>query len=150
MINAILPELALLLLAGVILTVDMIWRPKQKDRLGWITAGGLLFILVLSLIFTRPEPVERLIFGGMLRQDWLTFTFRLIFLFAAAVTSLLSINLKGIAGRGEYYALLVVTTLGMSLMAASADLVMLYLAIETTSIPLYILAGFIKTYYKST
>ena len=150
MIAAISAELLLLLLAGVILAVDMIWGSKQKDHLGWITAGGLLFILLISLIFTRPEPVERLIFRGMLRQDWLTFTFRLIFLFAAAITSLLSINLKGITGRGEYYALLVVATLGMSLMAASADLIMLYLAIETTSIPLYILAGFMKSDDKST
>ena len=38
--------------------------------------------------------------------------------------------------------LMLVSTLGMSLMASAADLVMLYLAIETTSIPLYILAGF--------
>ena len=150
MITAILAELLLLVLAGVVLTVDLLWRPKQKDRLGWITAGGLLLILVLSLIFTRPDPVERLIFGGMLRQDWPAFTFRLIFLFAAAITSLLSIDQKGIGGRGEYYALLVITTLGMNLMAASADLVMLYLAIETTSIPLYVLAGFMKSDEKST
>jgi NADH-quinone oxidoreductase subunit N len=40
--------------------------------------------------------------------------------------------------------------LGMNLMASSADLIMLYLAIETTSIPMYILAGFLKTDDKST
>ncbi|MCK7480716.1 MAG: hypothetical protein M0C28_28485 [Candidatus Moduliflexus flocculans] len=40
--------------------------------------------------------------------------------------------------------------LGMNLMAASADLVMLYLAIETTSIPLYVLAGFLLADDKST
>jgi NADH-quinone oxidoreductase subunit N len=44
--------------------------------------------------------------------------------------------------RGESYLLLLATTMGMCLMAASADLVMLYLAIETTSIPLYVLSGF--------
>jgi NADH-quinone oxidoreductase subunit N len=42
------------------------------------------------------------------------------------------------------------STLGMNLMAASADLIMLYLAIETTSIPLYILAGFLTKDDKST
>ena len=46
--------------------------------------------------------------------------------------------------RGEFYLLLLISTLGMSLMASSADLIMLYLAIETTSIPLYVLAGFVS------
>ena len=38
---------------------------------------------------------------------------------------------------------MLISTLGMSLMASSADLIMFYLAIETTSIPLYVLAGFL-------
>jgi NADH-quinone oxidoreductase subunit N len=63
---------------------------------------------------------------------------------------LLSADIKSTWGKGEYYALIAVTTLGMSLMASSADLIMLYLAIETTSIPMYILAGFMKTDEKST
>jgi NADH-quinone oxidoreductase subunit N len=150
MILAILPEILLLVLAGVLLTIDLIRGAQKKDSLGWITAIGLVIILIISLIYSRPDPAERLIFGGMLRQDWPAFTFRLVFLFAAAITSLLSVDQKNIAGRGEYYALLVVTTLGMSLMASAADLIMLYLAIETTSIPLYILAGFIKRDDKST
>jgi NADH-quinone oxidoreductase subunit N len=150
MIQAILPEILLLVLAGFILTLDLFSRSRKGFTLGWITAGGLIAILVVSLLFSRPETSGRLIFGGMLRHDWPAFSFRLIFLFAAAVTSLLSTDLRGVVGRGEYYALLVVTTLGMSLMASAADLIMLYLAIETTSIPLYILAGFMKRDDKST
>jgi NADH-quinone oxidoreductase subunit N len=52
--------------------------------------------------------------------------------------------------RGESFILLLAATLGMNLMAASADLIMLYLAIETTSIPLYVLAGFMLSDKKST
>jgi NADH-quinone oxidoreductase subunit N len=55
-----------------------------------------------------------------------------------------------LSGRGEFYILMLVSTIGMGLMAASADLIMLYLAIETTSIPMYILAGFFKKDDKST
>ncbi|OGO19974.1 MAG: hypothetical protein A2Z14_15325 [Chloroflexi bacterium RBG_16_48_8] len=115
-----------------------------------MAATGFFAILGVALFISRPEPAERLIFGGMLRQDWPAFSFRLIFLFAAGITSLLSADKRSIWTRGEYYALLAVTTLGMNLMASSADLIMLYLAIETTSIPLYILAGFLKTDDKST
>jgi NADH-quinone oxidoreductase subunit N len=86
----------------------------------------------------------------MLRHDWPAFTFQIILLFAAAVSALLSTGLGDVSDRGEYYALLIVATLGMNLMAASADLMMLFLAIETTSIPLYILAGFVKGDEKST
>jgi NADH-quinone oxidoreductase subunit N len=59
-------------------------------------------------------------------------------------------EIKQIGNRGEFYLLLLVATIGMSFMAISADLIMLFLAIETTSIPLYILAGFLKTDDKST
>jgi NADH-quinone oxidoreductase subunit N len=149
MLSAILPQLLLLLLAGVILVADAIWRPRQRRNLGWLTFGGLAAILVASLVFGRPGSEEPLIFGGMLRHDWPAFSFNVLFLFAAAVTALLSIGLQGVGDRGEYYSLLTVTTLGMSLMAGAADLIMLYLAIETTSIPLYVLAGFIKSDDKS-
>jgi NADH-quinone oxidoreductase subunit N len=91
-----------------------------------------------------------MIWGGMLRHDNLGFYFRMMFVFAAAITALLSVGLPKIGNRGEFYVLLLVSTLGMSLMAASADLIMLYLAIETTAVPLYVLAGFLIRDKKST
>jgi NADH-quinone oxidoreductase subunit N len=54
-----------------------------------------------------------------------------------------------IGRRGEFYLLLLASTMGMCLMASAADLVMLFLAIETTSIPLYALAGFLTRDAKS-
>jgi len=144
MLLAILPEILLLVLAGVILGLDLFFRPTQRKSLGWITAGGLGLILVLSLAFSRPGSDPTLLFGGMLRHDWPAFIFTLVFLFAGAMAALLSIGLSDIGHRGEYYALMVVAMLGMSLMASAADLIMLYLAIESTSIPLYVLAGFMR------
>jgi NADH-quinone oxidoreductase subunit N len=149
MLLALLPPILLLALAGLILLADALWGEERRNGLGWLTLGGLAIILVITLILGRPVSEETLIFGGMLRHDWPAFTFSIIFLFAAAVTVLLSMGLPGIGDRGEYYTLLVVTVLGMTLMAAAADLIMLYLAIETTSIPLYVLAGFLKSDDKS-
>lgn len=147
---AILPEILLFLLAGVLLGFDMLWRPSRRVALGWVAAAGVLAILVATLLFSRPSEAEPLILGGMLRHDWLAFAFTMLILFSAMVSCLLSINVSGVGDRGEYYALLLVTTMGMTLMASSADLIMLYLSIETTSIPLYILAGFLKGDDKST
>jgi NADH-quinone oxidoreductase subunit N len=149
MVLALLPEILLLTLVIVVLAADAMMRSKQRRFLGWIAAVGLTAILVIALVYSRPDPAQNLIFGGMLRHDWPAFSFKIIFLFAAAVTSLLSVGVEGIAEQGEYFALLIVTTLGMSLMAAAADLIMLYLAIESTSIPLYVLAGFLKRDDKS-
>ncbi|MGD8604881.1 MAG: NADH-quinone oxidoreductase subunit N [Anaerolineales bacterium] len=146
----VLPEALLLLLAGVILAVDLIWKPEEHRFLGWLTAGGFGIVLVFTLIFTQPGSEGELVLGGMIRHDWLAYTFKALFLFVAAITSLLSMGLRDVAYRGEYFAMLVVTTLGMNLMASAADLLMVFLAIETTSIPLYVLAGFMKRDRKST
>jgi NADH-quinone oxidoreductase subunit N len=150
MLLAIMPEIALLILAGIVVAYDAIWKPEQRRWLGWITAGGLLNILLLSLLVAQPGDESRLLFGGMLRNDWFGFAFKILFLFGAAITSLFAIDVKGLGQRGEFYALMLVSTLGMSLMASAADIIMLYLAIETTSIPLYILAGFMTRDNKST
>ncbi|MGD2253108.1 MAG: NADH-quinone oxidoreductase subunit N [Anaerolineales bacterium] len=150
MLLAILPQVSLLILAGLILLLDAILKPRMRRHLGWLTAAGMMIIFALTLVFSRPPASEGLIFGGMLRHDWPALVFQLIFILAAAITALLSTGMPSLASRGEYYALLSVATLGMSLMASSADLIMLYLAIESTSIPLYVLAGFLKTDDKST
>jgi NADH-quinone oxidoreductase subunit N len=150
MILAILPEILLVVLAGVVLAYDAIRKPESKRILGWLTAAGLLIVMIISFLFSTPPDQGRLIFGGMIRQDWLSFAFIILFMFAAAITSLFTIDMKDVGQRGEFYVLMLISTLGMCLMASSADIIMLYLAIETTSIPMYILAGFLTRDDKST
>jgi NADH-quinone oxidoreductase subunit N len=147
MFAAILPELLLLVLAGLVMLVDLVGQGRRG--LGWLAAAGLAGILVAMIFLGRPSSDESLVFGGMLRHDWPAFTFKAIFLFSAAITCLLSLDVPRVGTRGEYYSLLIVATLGMCLMAAASDLIMLYLAVETTSIPLYVLAGFLKQNDKS-
>ncbi len=150
MVLAILPEILILILAGVILVLDILWSADRRRNLGYLTSAGLGLIIVISLLFARPEVEPRLILGGMIRQDWLSFTFSILFLFGAAVTCLFAMDVENLGKRGEFYLLLLASTLGMTLMASAGDLVMLYLAIETTSIPQYVLAGFMTQDDKST
>jgi NADH-quinone oxidoreductase subunit N len=150
MILAILPEIFILVLAALVLVLDLILPEERRGSLGWITAAGLSGAIAISLLVARPGPEARLVWGGMLRFDWLGFVFKMLFLFAAAITALFSVDLARMGKRGEFYLLMLASTLGMSLMASAADLIMLYLAIETTSIPLYILAGFLTRDDKST
>src|SRR4030042_169841 len=100
MILAILPEILLVVLAGVILAFDAIWKPEVKRSLGWMTAGGLLLVMVVALLVSRPPADDRLVFGGMIRQDWLGFGFNLLFMFAAAITTLFCMDLKEVGQEG--------------------------------------------------
>jgi len=150
MMLAILPEILLLVLAGFVLIFDAIWAEDRKRNMGWVVAGGLVLILFLSLVLASPRGSNELLWGDMIRHDWLGFTFKMLFIFGAAITALFAMDVDALGKRGEFYLLLLVSTIGMNLMATSADLIMLYLAIETTSIPMYILAGFFKKDEKST
>ncbi|PKN89558.1 MAG: NADH-quinone oxidoreductase subunit N, partial [Chloroflexi bacterium HGW-Chloroflexi-7] len=131
----------MIVLAGVLIVISIINRDKCKQVLGCITAGGMILAIVSAFLFAMPKAEPILMWGGMLRLDSVTFVFRLIFLFGAAVTAIFSCTEETIRCRPEFYMMLVFSTLGMSLMASSSDMIMLFLAIETASIPLYVMAG---------
>jgi NADH-quinone oxidoreductase subunit N len=146
---SILPEILILIVAILLLIVEPFWKEEQRRNVGWLTAGGLFLSMIISLLFGQPgEPTTTL--GGMVRFDWLGFFFKQLFMFAGAATALLLMDNEKVGWRGEAYLLLLASLIGMNLMAVSADLVMLYLAIETTSIPLYVLSGFMLADEKST
>jgi NADH-quinone oxidoreductase subunit N len=149
MFLAILPEILLVALAALIMGVDLLWPESRKRGLGLLTALGFGVTLVATLVFSRPSAENALIFGGMIRDDFLAFFFRALFLFSGVIVALLSLDSPGVGRKGEYYAVVASAVLGMNLMAAAADLIMLYLAIETTSIALYLLAGYLRDDNKS-
>ncbi|GJM42148.1 MAG: NADH-quinone oxidoreductase subunit N [Ardenticatenaceae bacterium] len=156
---ALAPEIALAILL-VAIQIYSRTLPSDKQRsVGLMTAWGALLILLLTvgLWFFAGEPngelsrdlSHSLIWGGMIRHDVITLVFRVIFLAALMTTSLISLDVKRIQAV-EYYALLIMATMGFSLMAASADLIMLYIGLEMASISSYILAGFLKNEDRST
>ena len=146
---SILPESLVLILAVIVLVVEPFWGEQRRRNLGWVTAIGLFLTLAFSVALGRPgAPVAT--FGNMIRFDWLGFFFKMLFIFGAGITALLLMDHPKVGHRGESYVLLLASTIGMCLMASAGDLVMLYLAIETTSIPLYILAGFMLADDRST
>jgi len=147
---AILPEILILIVGMLVLILDPFWKDdNRRTSLGWLTAGGLTVALILCLLLDRPTDAS-LAFGGMVRYDWLAFVFKMIFIFGAAITALFMMDVEKVNKRAEAYLLLLAATIGMSLMASASDLVMLYLALETTSIPMYVMAGFLLDDKKST
>src|SRR5690606_27766137 len=146
---SILPEILILVLGMLVLIIEPFWKAEKRRNVGWLTAGGLLAAVAISFLVGQPgEPTSAL--GGMIRFDWLGFFLKMLFMFAGAATALLLMDHEKAGRRGEAYLLLLASLLGMNLMAVASDLVMLYLAIETASIPLYILSGFLLNDERST
>ena len=146
---ALAPEIALLIILFCILIFDKLFKPSNPRQVGLFTAWGGVAVLVLTAalfwIFREPDRFwslnESVFWGGMIRNDLVTFVFRLMFFSALILTALLSMDVPRLQ-KIEYYALLITATIGFSLMAASTDLIMVYVALETASISSYLLAGF--------
>ncbi|MBX7213203.1 MAG: NADH-quinone oxidoreductase subunit N [Thermoflexales bacterium] len=149
---AVLPEIVLVIWALAILAFDLLSaRGVSRRALGILTALGLMGALVACVpaaltaaSYAATDPTKLVVLGGLVRFDLYAFAFRGIFIVGAALTALVSIDFRAARAGGEYYALLLLATVGMGLMAASNDLMLLYLATETASISLYLLAGFMR------
>ncbi len=154
---ALVPEIGLLVLLAVVLLYDRLIKPEERRRIGLVTAWGAFIILVamIGLWIGTGEPNnatgigESLLWGDMIRFDLAALVFRVMFLVALMLTALISLDVERLQ-KGEYYALLITGTIGFSLMAASADLIMVYVALETASISSYILAGFVTKEQRSS
>jgi NADH-quinone oxidoreductase subunit N len=101
----------------------------------------VLAVTAIRLIMRWNEPAD--LVSGALRLDDLAIAISLIAVFSAAFAVLLSIGEPAAedAGSGEYHALLIGSVLGMVLLAQAQNLVTFFVAIETLSIPLYILCA---------
>ncbi|MEM9954403.1 MAG: NADH-quinone oxidoreductase subunit N [Chloroflexota bacterium] len=136
------PEIGLTILAMVLLLLDS-YIPDAKSNLGYVTAITMAVLAGATVILWSPEQGESILaWGGMLRHDILAQVFKVMVLLAGAVTSLMAVRDSDVGQRGEFYLIITISTLGGTLLSAAADIVMLFVALETISIPLYILAGF--------
>lgn len=141
---AILPEVILIILAAVVLVYGRHPKGDVKRNVGLMTAWGAFLALVVTIAVSWagvPGPQPESLWGGMFRNDNITMVFRTLFITATMITAMLTVDVKRLQ-HGEYYALMLLGTVGFNLMAASNDLIMLYLALETASISFYILAAF--------
>jgi len=146
--GAMLPMLLVTGTGLLILILDPFTPPGRRDRLAVLSLLGVVASAgVLVLQWGRSE----IVFGGMLAADGFAQFFNLLFLLVAGLTLLISMPYVRRAGmdHGEYYALLLFSTLGMMIMASSLDLMTIFLGLETLSISLYILAGFLREQLKS-
>ena len=137
-----IPELSLAAIAIIVILLDLVIQRK-----GWLVVVSIIGIVV-SAGFTLAMwgGSAQAIFNNMLAVDNFALFFKLLFLGIATLVILSSVDYVSKFARfqGEYYALVLISTLGMMLMAATAELISVYIALELTSISLYVLVGFLK------
>ncbi|HAA73949.1 TPA: NADH-quinone oxidoreductase subunit N [Candidatus Latescibacteria bacterium] len=142
--NILIPALMVAGLVLTVLCVDIV-RPHNTGRVsGYIGLIGTAATIYVTLGMWDAEPTHG--FGGMMFLDNYALFFNLVFLIGTGLTIFVSsgyIEREGIA-KSEYYLLILAATLGMMLMAAGADLVVIFLGLELMSISLYILVGFMR------
>jgi NADH-quinone oxidoreductase subunit N len=137
----VLPEILLLLMAAGIMVADVLLPEERKSNLAVINVVGLVIILVVVIVW-RPET--ELAFGGMVRADLTAQIFTVLFITAAAIVSLMSLDFDQLNQDGVYYALVDIAAMGLGFMTLANDLIMLYLAMEVTSITQYVLVGYLR------
>jgi len=140
---SILPIITILLWALALLVADL-WIPKErKSMTALLAAVGLAVGVGLSL---SQVGQTALTFKGMLMLDNFAVFLNIIFLVSGILAIALSYDYLKRMGieRGEYYVLLMFSIAGMMLLTQAYNLIVVFLAIEFLSIPLYILAGFAR------
>jgi len=129
--------------AGVMVLMLLEFFPARPGSArGPVLALATLAAAAVSV--WRERDVARSLFGGMFLHDGFTVFFTLLFCGIGAIAVLLSWDYarRTRIDHAEYYALLLAGTLGMIVMAASNDLITIFLGLELMSLALYVMVGF--------
>jgi NADH-quinone oxidoreductase subunit N len=136
-------EVGLAILILLVFVVGLFWPGQDKRRLGALVAIGLAILLWMAF---RVEP-GAVLFGGSFVQDELAIFSKRLFLLATILGVLASLSLRAptFARRAtEYYVAMLASLLGMLVLASARELILLFVAFELMSIPLYVISGFRK------
>jgi NADH-quinone oxidoreductase subunit N len=146
---ALAPELILVAVLSAALLIDLILPEERKWLLMPVSFAGVVVTLAAVLNLVRGPERETL--GGMFVVDSFAVLFKIVFCLAALLVFAMSHEyLKGDRiGQGEYYFLILCSLLGMLAIASSRDLIAIFVALETITIPAFILAGIRKSDLRS-
>jgi NADH-quinone oxidoreductase subunit N len=142
--SLLIPEIILALLALAVVTIDLMApRLRRENVLPIITGAGLVGVFAISLLWLDTEEE----FAGLVRVDNYTIFFRCFFTGTALFVTILSAQFvkDRLRNPGEYYALILVSTIGAIYMAGARELLTAYLSLELLSFSLYILVSWAKT-----
>src|SRR5215203_4393941 len=143
--HAIAPEIIISATIIVVLIADFFFEYRQRFRTPQLATIGVLAAMV-PVVTLAVEGGTRRMFGGAFVVDPYSIALTGFFIAAAYVALLLSVDYIGDGDyyQGEYYVLLLTSLLGMVVMTSARDLITIFVALETISIPTFVLAGWRK------
>jgi NADH-quinone oxidoreductase subunit N len=140
----ILPEIVLSLFGMAIMFIDpLLDERKSQKTLGGIALLGAVAAIAATLFQAQPQ-FAGLGFWNMVRVDHFSIFFHFLVACITAVVILTSYEYMDVQQirAGEYYGLILFGAVGMSLMSSAVELVLIFIALEISSISTYVLAGF--------
>jgi NADH-quinone oxidoreductase subunit N len=142
------PYILLTIWACVLLLVDLFIPKDRKGITAFLSALGLGVTLSFTLMQIGDEGTG---FNEMVVLDGFSTFLNALILISGILGVALAYGYVKRMGleRGEYYTLLLFSISGMMLMAQAADLIIVFIALELLSIPLYVLAAFARTDFRS-
>lgn len=139
----LVPEMLLTSMALLIILLGLLMHDKSRNMLGYLSGAGLLASLIY--ILGSGMSGRESFFYNSLVVDPLSQVFKLIFLIVSLLAVIASIKyFRDNRNQDEYYALLLLATVGMMVVASANDLVALFVGFELASMSTYVLAGFEK------
>jgi NADH-quinone oxidoreductase subunit N len=144
------PETLVVLTALVVLFLDLAWLRSEPNRTRMTLAAMFTaFGCVVAFAWMLVVPEKASLLNGMLVVDPLTQLVKQALLVLTVFTALLSIETTFTEHGGEFFALLLLATVGMMFLVSSEELLMIFVSLELTSLSLYILTAFNKRNAKS-
>lgn len=142
------PEITLAVFALLVLGLDLAFK-RLKDALAYVAIGGLILAIAATAFLSG---IQGSLFSEMLVVDPFALYFKIIACLATGLVILSSIAFMKTKTpyRGEFYGLLLLATLAITLLAGASDLVMIYLSLEFLSLTSYILVGYLRGDPKSS
>lgn len=137
---SLLPSIIPTITGLAVLCWDLGMKDGERHRLAWLSILGLVVTAIVSFSLLGQDE---LVFNGSFAMDSYAMFFNLVFCLAGVLTLLMSVSYLNSADihAGEYYALILFAIVGMMFMAAGADLINIFLGLETMSMAVYVLAG---------
>lgn len=148
--HALAPEIVLSVSAILVLIVDLFLKKRSAWRASNVAAVGLLASLI-PVITLAVDGNDRSLFGGAFIVDNYSLAFKAFFIVGAYISLLIAGDYlrEGDYFQSEFWFLMMTSVLGMSVLASSRDLISLFVALETVSIPTFVLAGWRRRDTKS-
>jgi len=152
LLNFLAPEaLTTVAALGILFNdVTMLRGESHGTRMRWaawltVFAGGVGILAVL--LSPRSTPVGYA--GGMVEITALTQFIKVVLLALAAATALISAEFRFTDHIGEYFALLLLATVGSMFMVSAGNLLLIFVSLELLSLSLYVMTAFNKTNVRS-